>query len=287
MEMSDTLKGTVYSILSASCFAVLAIFIPYAIKGGSNTVTLMSTRFVLAAVVLWSMVRYRALPLVAPRKMAAVMLIGAAGYGVTSACLVQAVGRTGAAMAALLLYLYPALVTVVTAALGMEKFSRNKLFALILSFAGMALVLGGAEVKLDYVGVLFGLLSSLFYTFYITAGAHFTKGVQPLLTTTLIVSGAAALYVFSALFSGQFTLAVSFSAWLATLGCVFFSTLLSILFLFEAIKLIGPSKVSIISTIEPVITIALAVVLLGESFVLLQSVGVAFVISSILILQKQ
>ncbi len=284
--MSDTLRGTVYSILSACCFAVLAIFIPYALAGGANTVTIMATRFPVAAVALWGMVIYRKLPLAPLSTAVAIMLVGALGYGVTSAFLVQAVHRTGAGMAALLLYLYPAMVTVLTIALGMELFSRNKLLALILSFSGMVIVLGGNAAELDYMGVLFGVLCAVFYTFYITAGAHFTKNVEPLVSTALIVSGAAILYIVSALVSGDYTTGISMTAWLAIVGCAIFCTFFSIMFLFEGIRLIGPSKVSIISTIEPVITIILAVILFNETFVPVQLLGVAMVLGSILILQR-
>jgi drug/metabolite transporter (DMT)-like permease len=92
--------------------------------------------------------------------------------------------------------------------------------------------------------------------------------------TMLAVAGGAAL-------PGNAT------AWLAIGAIALFSTVMAVAAFLVGIKHIGAAQGSIISTLEPVITICLGVALLGESITATQLLGGAMVLAAVILLARR
>ena len=114
---------------------------------------------------------------------------------------------------------------------------------------------------------------------------HVLKDVHSLVATTYVCSAAALAYALYTSITGQLILTLPSTGWLALLGIAFFGTIVGILCFFAGINKIGPAKASIISTAEPVLTILLSALVLGEQLTLLQGIGGLLIVSSILLLQ--
>jgi drug/metabolite transporter (DMT)-like permease len=98
---------------------------------------------------------------------------------------------------------------------------------------------------------------------------------------------AGILFIVLTVYTGTVDLSMPASDWIRVIIIVVFSSLIAIVALAEAIKRIGPAKVAIVSTFEPVEGIILSVILLGESISTGQMIGTAMILSAILILSYQ
>ena len=92
---------------------------------------------------LWTLIALRRRTLGSLRGLAAGAALGLFGYSVQAGLYFGALQRIDAGVASLLLYAYPAFVTVAAIALRRESPSRRKLGALALASGGVALVLLG------------------------------------------------------------------------------------------------------------------------------------------------
>src|SRR3954451_17972234 len=189
--------GALLCLASAVAFGAMGIFGKLAYEEGATVGTLLAVRFVLAAALFWGLVlatgagrHLRTLP---RRDIALAFALGAVGYSAQAGCYFAALQRLDASLLSLLLYSFPAMVTVAAIALGRERASRRTAGALILASAGLVLVLAGAGAgALDPIGTLLGLTAAVVYTTYILTSAGVAERVGPILLSALVCTGAAA-----------------------------------------------------------------------------------------------
>ena len=190
-------------VLSAAAFGSLAIFGKQAYAGGLGVVGVLALRFVLAAPLLvgLALAARRGLRLGWPTALR-LLALGGVGYAIQATLFFNALTRIPAGTAALLLYLYPALVTAGAVALGRSRLDRATVAGLALSLAGIVLVLGLPGERLDPVGVALGLASACWYTCYILVGEYLLRGVDPLAASAYVSSGAACSFLAAAVVVG-------------------------------------------------------------------------------------
>ena len=140
--------GILLCLASAASFGAMGIFGKLAYDAGASVATLLSARFGIAAVLLWLLVlagggRQR-LAGIARRDVAIALALGAVGYSAQAGAYFAALRHLDASLLAMLVYTFPAMVTVAAIALGRERPSRRKVVALTLASAGLVLVLAGA-----------------------------------------------------------------------------------------------------------------------------------------------
>lgn len=288
--------GVLLCLVSAAGFGAMAIFGKLAYAQGVSPDALVVVRFTLAALLLWglSLVQgRRTADMGSPsrreagrRTIAIALALGAFGYATQASLYFLALDRVDASLVTLLLYTYPALVTIAAAVLGREPLTVLRLAALLVASAGTALVLYGSGVSdFDVLGLVFAFSAALTYTVYILVGDTTVKQMPPLQLTTLVMTGAAISLSLRALLTGGVDLGFPFMGWL-WIGCiVVVSTVIASTAFFAGLHRTGPATASILSTFEPVTTIALAALVLGESIGRLQLAGGALVIASVLLIQ--
>jgi drug/metabolite transporter (DMT)-like permease len=174
----------------------MAIFARIAYSAGADVLTVLALRFALAAVALLFVVRVRRLPLPRGRTLLALAVLGGVGYVGQSLAYFTALTLAPAGLVALLLYLYPGFVTVLSAVTGREELTRVKLVALGLAFLGCALTIRGgsgfAQPAAGFgLGVLLGVAAAVIYAVYIVASAGVTASAGAIPSSTVITSSAA------------------------------------------------------------------------------------------------
>jgi drug/metabolite transporter (DMT)-like permease len=280
-------RGVLLCLSSAVGFALMAILAKGAFAAGVSVMTLLALRFSLAAGALWAIVA-RVRPARPDRGDAVRGLgLGAVCYAAESALFFVALTRIDASMASLVMYAYPALVVAGAIALGRERLERRKLAALALATGGAALVAagGGAGGAVDPLGVALALAAAAGYATYILAADRVAERVEPLMMSALVTTGAGAVFWLAGLVSGSLDLGFGAGGWLALIALAGVSTVLPIAAFLASLPLIGPSTASVLSTVEPVITVALAVVVLGEHLSPVQALGGMLVLSAVFALQ--
>ncbi len=276
--------AVVLVLLSALGFGSMALFAKIAYAAGVSPSMLLALRFLLAVAILAPLVWLKRLPLPRGRALAGFVLMGAL-YTAQSQSYFTALVYASSGLVGLLLYIYPVLVTLFAVAFGWEKLDRRTLTLLVLAITGLAITLGG-NLQGQPFGIALGILAACIYSVYIVIGGRLTQHADPL-AATLVVMAAAAIGngMFAA--AGNSVLPGGVAAWLAVGAIALFSTVIAIGTFLIGIKYIGASKASIISTLEPVITICLGVAFLGESVSLNQLVGGAMVLLAVVMLAQR
>lgn len=279
-------QGILLCMVSACGFGLMAIFAKEAYAAGVGASALLTVRFVLAAAVLWAIVGVRGPALPGRRVLLMGLALGAVGYAAEARLFFTALEHIDASLAALLLYVYPALVFGGAVALRRERATRPKVGALVLATAGTILVLaGGGAGALDGLGVALGLAAAATYAAYVLAAHAVVPRSDPFVLSATIMTGAALTYVVASAVGGGIALGFRTTGWAMIVAIALASTVLPVGALLLGLARVGPSTASIVSTVEPLVTVGLAVALFGEALAPVQLAGGALVLSAVAALQ--
>jgi drug/metabolite transporter (DMT)-like permease len=279
-------RGIALCILSACAFGAMAIFAKEAYATGAGVTTLLSIRFLLAAALFWAIVVVRGVALPSRRVLVTCLALGALGYAAQAGLFFGALTHIDASLTSLLLYLYPMLVFLGAVALGRERVTGRRIGALGLASAGAALVLmGGSLGALDGTGVAMALGAAVIYAGYILVADRVVGGLDAFLMAALVTTGAAASTLVVGAGSGSLDLHFAAAGWGWIAAMALGSTVLGVSAFFVGLREVGPASASIVSTAEPVITVALATMIYGEALGASQLAGGILVLGAVVVLQ--
>jgi drug/metabolite transporter (DMT)-like permease len=277
--------GVALVIGSACFFGTLAIFGKLAYHVGLSTPQLLTYRFALAGLLLWlaSLLFREQLP---PRRaLIGLVIMGGAGYVGQSGTYFNALHFISASTNALLLYTYPVVVTLLAAVLFGEPLGWMKLSAVLLAFAGTALVVEAQLAAAPLIGIVLGLGSAAFYSGYILFGSRLLPGLPPISSTATIMTSAAVVWGAIATATHQIAVDWTIPRIGLILGFAVLGTTIPVLTFILGLRLVGASRAAILSTFEPATTVLLAVLILGEMASPLQYLGGACILASVILLE--
>ena len=194
-------------------------------------------------------------------------------------------------LALLVFYSYPAFVAVASVLWFGDRLDDVRWSALGLSMFGLVLTLSGSGElgDLDAVGIGLSFLAALAQAFYVLAARHGFARVPPVESAAITMGGAALGYVVIALVIGGFgdlgAPLVSGDALVPVLLAGLIGAAIPTLCFITGIRLLGAPRAAILSTLEPVIGVALAAWLLNEQPGLLQLAGGALILVAAILLQ--
>lgn len=269
--------GLALIAVSAAAFGAMAIFARYAYRDGMDVQGVLLLRFAIAGGVLAALMLALRRPWPRGRALGVACGMGAIGYVGQAACYFAALQYASAGLVALLLYTFPTIVCLLSVAFLGERLGARQGVLLAVSFAGTALMLGGGSGS--GAGIALALGAAAFYSVYIVVGARELGATDALASTTVVCLAACATLLGSTLWHAP-ALPATGAGWMAMAGIALVSTVLAILAFFAGLKRLGPSTASIASTLEPLVTVALAAALLGETLSSIQLIGGALVLAS-------
>ena len=261
MELrSPRLWGTVCVLVSAAAFGSMAIFAKLAYAAGLDAASLLFLRFTLAGLCLLPVVLIGRLPWPRGRALAALLVMGGVCYTGNSQTFFMALNYAPAGTVALLLYLYPVLVMLLSAWLFGEQLTARKWLAAALTFSGLVITLG-LELAGQPLGIALGVASALIYSSYILLGGRYATGSHP-------ISSACVVFLAASVTNGLIVLAKgdglhwphNSAGWLALLAIALICTVLAIVGFLVGLRWVGATRASMMSTFEPVVTVLLAAV---------------------------
>ncbi|MGD8191837.1 DMT family transporter [Brevibacillus ginsengisoli] len=266
--------GVLYIVLSAAAFGFMPIFAIYAYHGGFTVMTLLALRFLMAAVLFFLVIGVtKPQWKLSARQLLSLLLMGSVVYAAQSFTYFSAVKFIPASLAALLLYTFPIYVTILAYFVEKEPLSKETVLAILLSLGGLVMILGTSFGQVNLTGVLLALTAAIIYALYILAGNRLVKNIPPVIATAFICLGASVSFFIVGAFTGQLQFNILPQGWWALIGIVMISTVVSIFTFFKGLELIGSTKSSILSTVEPFVTVLLSTLLLHEHLTWLQLIG--------------
>jgi drug/metabolite transporter (DMT)-like permease len=278
------LAGTGFALLSAGSFGVMPVLTKVVYADGAATVGVLSVRFTLAAATLLLLARLRGERLPTGRTLVGLLLLGGVGYVTESLAYFLALERISASLTALLLYFYPALVVLLSAVLARRAPRPVALVCVGAATAGTALTVGRIEGG-QSSGVLLGLAAALSYSVYIVVSSRVGAGTGPFATSAVVMAGAAVVYDVLAVATGA-RLPHSPTAWSALVGVALVGTVVAVTAFFAALRRLGPGDTAVVSTVEPVVSVVVAALVLGERLGPLQACGAALVLAAVVVLAR-
>jgi len=284
MHLSDRWQGVAWIVVSAVGFGAMAVFAKLAYRDGVSLSTMLFLRFSIAGVLLAGWGLWRGMRWPRGRNLLWLVAMGAIGYVGQSFSYFAALQYASAGLVALLLYLYPAIVVVLSALLFKRVIGAERAWAVGIALAGMALTIGG-DLHSEAPGILLGITAAFIYAVYILAGEGVMPHVGPLAAATVVMLAAAVVYGLMAV-GGGLALPATTTGWGAILAIALFSTLIAILGFFKGLEKLGAADASTLSTLEPLVTLGLAALVLGESVTGLQLLGAAAILASVIYLAR-
>jgi drug/metabolite transporter (DMT)-like permease len=210
------------------------------------------------------------------------LLAGFLGYYLASLLDLMGLELITAQLERLALFSYPLMVAIIGVLFLKETLKPTLLFALLLSYTGLALVMSQEALLLGNEvgrGVTYVLLSALVFAIYLSMSKPLIGRLGSMLFTSLAMTISSFL-VFS---HGFMTLdladvSVTLDAWFWLLLLAVFSTVIPSFMISAAIARIGAIQASAVGMLGPVFTIALAIHFLGEPFTVMIAIGALLVL---------
>jgi drug/metabolite transporter (DMT)-like permease len=277
------LTGILFIVISAASFGTLAIFGRLLYADGLDTFSMMFLRFGFAALLMTFILFVRREKFPRGKILLLLLGMGAIGYVGQSFSYLSAIKYSSAGLVALLLYLYPMFVFVLSVVFFHEKISWLKVLAIVIALTGTALIVdpkGGQPL-----GILFSIAAALIYSGYIIVGTNVTKQVSPFQSSTVIFASAGLVYGVLMSINGPHFPTTTLG-WIHIAGIVLVATIIPVATFLAGLERIGPTNSAMLSTLEPVVTVLLAAWLFGEKLAWIVLVGGGLILVAVLLLTR-
>jgi drug/metabolite transporter (DMT)-like permease len=273
------------AIASAAIYGTIAILTKYAYAAGITVDQLLALRFIIAACVMLpaALIVGRGSLRMSPSSIAALGLLGLVGYGGQTLAFFSALKSMPASLVELIFYVYPGLVVTANWWLYGRRVTLTTGLVLMVNFVGLCLLIGGGPVILSST-LLLVVLIPIGFAALLLISERLLIDKPALSATAVIVSGTAIFWFLLAAVTEEVRSPSNTTAWL-TLAAITVGGLIAVTLIFAALARIGSARVSVLSTCEPVVTVALAVLLLGERLGGLEAIGALAILASIVYLQ--
>jgi len=273
-------------------FSLRPIFIKLAYEYVTDPITLLALRMVFSvpffiAAALWVRSGSEHRPL-APRQLAAVVALGILSYYGASFLDFLALQYITAGLGRLLLFTYPTIVVILSALLLAKRVARREVVALLLTYAGLALVFAqsaGGEQKNLWLGAALAFASSLCYALYLVAGSEIIARVGSVRFTAYAMTAASAACILQ-FFALRPLSALELPApvYGYALAMAVISTAVPVFMTSEALRRVGANTVAIIGALGPVTTIGFGYFGLEETMTAQQLAGTALVLIGVVVI---
>lgn len=273
-------------MLSAVLFGAMPILARFAYADGVEPIALLAARFSLAGAVMVVLLRVRGERWPGGGVLLTLVALGAVGYVGQSFTYFTALTMIPAALVALLLYLYPAVVTVLSAVLLKERLTAARAGAVALALAGSALTIGRFGVSgARPLGIALAVAAALIYSCYILIGSRVAARAGALASSTVVICSAGVMCALIAAIQRP-SFPSSAAGWAAIVAIALLCTVGAVIAFFVGLELIGASDSATLSTLEPAVSVVLAAIFLQEALTWNQLVGGLCIVLAVIVLAR-
>ncbi len=288
----NVFMGVIFALLAAVGFSAKAILVKLAYLDSVDAITLLALRMMFSVpffigIAFWAK-RQHAAPLNTHDRLL-VLGLGLIGYYCSSFLDFLGLQYISAGLERLILFLYPTMTVILSALLYKRAIGRKVIAAMLLSYAGIALVFLHDVALNQGDAVLIGstlvFASTLSYSIYLVGAGHAIARIGAMRFTAYAMVVASVICVLQFVVTHPMSaLNLPIRVYELSIVMAIFSTVLPVFMLSFAIRRIGSGNASLIGTIGPVSTIYMAYVFLGEHISLLQIAGSVLVLCGVLII---
>jgi drug/metabolite transporter (DMT)-like permease len=252
-------------------------------------VTFAFLRFGIAALTLLLVMRWREGSFGWPgRDAAAILGLGAVGFGVYQILWSTALQGIPAGDSALLIATTPVITALLAVSAGADVLTRSKLGGSLVSFAGVAVIVGsgpGLSFGSAIVGDLITLVAALCWSIYTAYGAPILRRHSPLRTSAWAMVGGSLVLAVPGVYEalGADWTAVRPEAWAGLAFSAFIPAGIANVAVFSAIRLLGPTRITAYQFLVPFIAVLLAAAFISEPIRIGQLIGGVVIVLGVFI----
>lgn len=273
-------------VASAIGYGFISVFVKLALEAGVRPLPLVAWRFAIAALAVWLLLALRRRPL--PSRSS---LVGLAGlgllYSLDALLFTLALQWLAASTATLVFYAYPVVVLLLAAAFLGEGLGRRRLMAAGLAVLGCALIAGGALRGGRPLGILLVVLAMAALSIYIVTGRRLLSREPAHGSAAVIITSCAMLLLGVAIVTGEPELSGGARGLTLVILLAIVSTALPITLFVVGIQRVDAGRAAIFSTLEPVVTVAVAALVLEERIGATQMLGGVLILGGVLALRSE
>ena len=288
MSQHPRAAATLSLVGAAFGFSTIAIFTTLLANAGTPLLTAMLGRYIVASIVLIPAAGGLAAMRLPRLRTAQLAGIGGLGQAMIAFLSLSALEYIPAAMLVFLFYTFPAWVALRAAILRTERLTGTRLVSLLLSFAGVAVMVGwpGAEA-VHPLGAGLALSAAVVYALFIPLIDRLRTGVSAVVATAWVAVGATLIFLVAAGVTGALMLPSGTLPWLYIVGLGTVSTALAFTLFLRGLQVLGPVSAAIVTTAEPFFVAILAALVLGQPIQLQTIVGGTLIAIAVLVLQRR
>lgn len=290
------LGGVLITILGSICFSAKAIFVKLAyFETSVDAVSLLALRmifaipFFLGSALITSSKKDNVK--FTRKQWIYIAFIGCLGYYVSSLLDFLGLQYISAGMERLILFMYPTLVVLMSAAFFKERIKPKQIVALILTYAGLLLAftgeinLGASDDPNFYLGCFLVFACAVTFAAYIVGSGKLIPMVGPVKFNSYAMSFAAiGVFLHFLITSDKSLLHLDSKVYLFSFLMAIISTVVPSYLRSEGIKRIGPETASIVTSIGPASTIIQAYLFLDEPIFAMQIAGTVLILSGVMLI---
>lgn len=278
--------GMIFAIGAAFFYGVSTITAKMSYAGGGNAITISFYRNFISIPMLYLILKLAKISLrITKREMFGLFVLGVLGGFLTGALLYVSYASISVGLTTCLHFSYPVILAAIYVFVFKMELSKMKLLALILGFGGIWFFLEN-DVVVNMQGLFSAFMSGVTYALYVLFMDKWNlkamNGIK--LSFYCCVFSSISLYVYGVLRGYSFQGTMGGGAWVWIGATAILVSLLGSSMIPFAVQKVGGTVTSIVGILEPVTSVVMGVLLLGEPFGLKSAVGAVFVLSAAVML---
>lgn len=271
-------------LTAAVSFSIADVLLKVVFASGMDVLSLASLRGVLVVIFFALWLRIAPPARRHTRRERWIALAIGLGFSVTMFGLLQSVALLPVSIAILAYFIYPLLTGLAGAATGVDRVGWRALLAALTAFIGLGLMLGFHLEDLAPLGLASAFIAAIARVATLLATRAWLFQADARVTTWYSMVPSTGVYLIALAIIGGFTYPASAGGWAAFAG-VSVTTTLSTLLIYISTNRIGPFRTALIMNLEPLLTTLLSMALLGETLSMVQMLGAAIMIASLVLFQ--
>jgi drug/metabolite transporter (DMT)-like permease len=224
-----------------------------------------------------------------PKILLFTFILGGLGYAGSSEFYFISSRYIGTGLAMVIFFSYPLVIALASWINHRKKLTLMSIFTLIMMVSGLFLLQNSQYHSFNFIGLFFGIIAALCYAFYIIGSKRYSSSLSlnSTVLTMMVCFGCALIFLILAISEKTFIFPHTIKNWIHLLLLGIVATALPIQLMLEGLKYVSSMRASIISVLEPLVTVFLGIILLNESVSFLQILGGTMILGSALLIQFQ
>lgn len=244
--------------------------------------------------VLFFLVMYGKLPKINLRQIPLILFLGVTGIAANNFFLFLGLKFISASRASMIASLNPAVTAILSNLIFKEKLGKFNFIGIIISLIGALIVISKGDLQVilqEKIGI--GELSILgcvvCWSAFTIAGKILVKELKPLIAISYACLAGNLILIIPAILEGELQnfMQYNISVWISIFFMGFFGTTLALVWFYEGIDKIGPSRAAIFINLQPIFATLIAVLILHENISFSFIAGAIFVLSGIYLTNYQ